>query len=144
MIEAIQVSALDAAKTGAGGLSPAQQTQTSQAQATPFDVRDFAATMERTGTAPNANAPAPVAPPTASEPSQGTRAVLGALDGLNGGADKIESMSQILTANGADLTPGEMIQLTMRSHQFLFTAQLTSNVANRSSDGIQQLFRQQS
>lgn len=144
MIEAIQVSALDAAKTGAGGLSPAQQPSAMQTQATPFDVRDFAATMERTGGAPNASPVSQVVPATHAEPSQGTRAVLGALDGLNGGADKIESMSQILTANGADLTPGEMIQLTMRSHQFLFTAQLTSNVANRSSDGIQQLFRQQS
>lgn len=144
MIEAIQVAALDAAKTGAGGLSTAQQTQSTQTQATPYDVRDFAATLERTGGAPGAQATTPAAPTTASEPSQGTRAVLGALDGLNGGADKIESMSKVLTANGADLTPGEMIQLTMRSHQFLFTAQLTSNVANRSSDGIQQLFRQQS
>jgi len=143
MIEAIQVAALDAAKVGAGGMSP---TQTTQAQATPYDVRDFAATMERTGGPPGtAAAAAPATTPTiASEPSQGTRAVLGALDGLNGGADKIESMSQLLTANGADLTPSEMVQLTMRSHQFLFTAQLTSNVANRSSDGIQQLFRQQS
>jgi hypothetical protein len=141
MIEAIQVAALDAAKTGAGGMSPAQTTQ---AQATPYDVRDFAATMERTGGPPGTAAAPATTPTIASEPSQGTRAVLGALDGLNGGADKIESMSQLLTANGADLTPSEMVQLTMRSHQFLFTAQLTSNVANRSSDGIQQLFRQQS
>lgn len=141
MIEAIQVAALDAAKTGAGGMSPAQTTQT---QATPYDVRDFAATMERTGGPPGTPAATAATPTIAAEPSQGTRAVLGALDGLNGGADKIESMSQLLTANGADLTPSEMVQLTMRSHQFLFTAQLTSNVANRSSDGIQQLFRQQS
>lgn len=141
MIEAIQVAAMDAAKSGAGGVSTAQVPQS---QATPYDVRDFAATLERTGGPPGAQATAPAGPSTPSEPSQGTRAVLSALDGLNGGADKIESMSRTLTANGADLTPGEMIQLTMRSHQFLFTAQLTSNVANRSSDGIQQLFRQQS
>jgi len=34
--------------------------------------------------------------------------------------------------------------MTMQCHQFLFQSQLTSNVANRTSDGVQQLFRQQS
>lgn len=142
MIEAIQVAVLDAAQMAPGGAATTQATQ--QNQATSYDVRDFAATMERTGGpgAP-ANASAPVEAAMA-QPSQGTRAVLGALDGLNGGADKIEALSKVMTANSADLTPAEMVQLTMRSHQFLFTCQLTSNVANRSSDGIQQLFRQQS
>jgi hypothetical protein len=32
----------------------------------------------------------------------------------------------------------------MRSHEFLFHCELVANVANRSSDGMQQLFRQQS
>lgn len=32
----------------------------------------------------------------------------------------------------------------MQAHKFLFQSQLTSNVANRTSDGVQQLFRQQS
>jgi hypothetical protein len=47
-------------------------------------------------------------------------------------------------ASSADLKPGELMMLTMQSHQFLFQCELTSNVANRSSDGLQQLFRQQS
>jgi len=47
-------------------------------------------------------------------------------------------------AVSADLKPGELMMLTMQSHQFLFQCELTSNVANRSSDGLQQLFRQQS
>ena len=34
--------------------------------------------------------------------------------------------------------------MTMKSHHFLFQCEMTSNVANRTSDGIQQLFRQQS
>ena len=41
------------------------------------------------------------------------------------------------------LTPGEIIELTMRCQEFMFHCQLTSNIANRSSDGVQQLFRQQ-
>ena len=47
-------------------------------------------------------------------------------------------------AASADLKPGDLMMLTMQSHQFLFQCELTSNVANRSSDGLQQLFRQQS
>jgi hypothetical protein len=47
-------------------------------------------------------------------------------------------------ADQKDLKPGELMMLTMRSHEFLFACELTSNVANRSSDGLQQLFRQQS
>ncbi|MGO4780885.1 hypothetical protein AB4084_35940, partial [Lysobacter sp. 2RAB21] len=85
-----------------------------------------------------------VAQTAPAEQSQGTRAVLAALDNLDGGADKIGAASQSISANAAELTPGEMIQMTMRCHQFMFTSTLTSNVANRTSDGIQQLFRQQS
>ncbi len=40
--------------------------------------------------------------------------------------------------------PSAMLEVTMACQQFMFKAQLTSNVANRTSDGIQQLFRQQS
>jgi hypothetical protein len=44
----------------------------------------------------------------------------------------------------ADMKPSELMMLTMRSHEFLFHCELVANVANRSSDGVQQLFRQQS
>jgi len=138
MIEAIQVAATDAAK------APTAAAHSPQASA--FDVREFAAALERTGgmqQATNTQTPQPVAP-ASLEPSQGTRAVLAALEHLNGGADNINAMSQVMTADSADLTPGEIMQMTMRCHQFLFQAELTSNVANRTSDGIQQLFRQQS
>lgn len=40
--------------------------------------------------------------------------------------------------------PSELMMITMRSHEFLFRCELTANVANRASDGVQQLFRQQS
>ena len=43
-----------------------------------------------------------------------------------------------------EMTPSQMLEVTMQCHQFLFQSQLTSNVANRTSDGVQQLFRQQS
>ena len=101
--------------------------------------------MEKAGATPGSASPAePASGPAELQPSQGTRAVLAALERLNGGADNINALSQTMSANSADLTPGEMMQMTMRCHQFLFQAELTSNVANRTSDGIQQLFRQQS
>jgi hypothetical protein len=36
-----------------------------------------------------------------------------------------------------------MVMLSMRCQEFMFHCQLTSNIANRTSDGLQQLFRQQ-
>ncbi|MBX9401241.1 hypothetical protein K4L06_07935 [Lysobacter sp. BMK333-48F3] len=136
MIEAIQVAAPAAQPAAA---SPAQSPQASA-----YDVREFAAAFDRGASPAAQGGSAQTAATGATEPSQGTRAVLAALDNLNGGADKIDAMSKTMSANAADLTPGEMIQMTMRCHQFMFTSQLTSNVANRTSDGIQQLFRQQS
>ena len=41
------------------------------------------------------------------------------------------------------MTPGEVVMLTVRCQEFMFHCQLTSNIANRTSDGLQQLFRQQ-
>lgn len=136
MIEAIQVAGMDPAQ--AAGASP-QMTP----QANAMEVRDFAAALERSGGAAT-QGPKGTAQVAESGPSEGTRAILAALDNLNGGAANINSLSQTMSANAAELTPGEMMQMTMRCHQFLFQCELTSNVANRSSDGIQQLFRQQS
>lgn len=139
MIEAIQVAAMDSAAQGSPAANSVQSPQASS-----YDVREFAAALERTGGASQATGPQQVVASVAAQPSEGTRAVLAALEHLNGGADNINAMSQTMAANAADLTPGEMMQMTMRCHQFLFQAELTSNVANRTSDGIQQLFRQQS
>ncbi|MEW9899021.1 hypothetical protein ABWL39_10360 [Chitinivorax sp. PXF-14] len=43
-----------------------------------------------------------------------------------------------------EIAPSQMMMLTMKAHEFMFQCELTANVANRSSDGVQQLFRQQS
>lgn len=52
--------------------------------------------------------------------------------------------AQVERLQGPEMKPSELMMLTMRSHEFLFHCELVSNVANRSSDGVQQLFRQQS
>ncbi|MET1755796.1 hypothetical protein ABVV53_10050 [Novosphingobium sp. RD2P27] len=69
--------------------------------------------------------------------------MLSTLDRVNGEAKGVTDYARTAEASGGELTPGEIVQLTMRCQEFMFHCQLTSNIANRSSDGIQQLFKQQ-
>lgn len=71
------------------------------------------------------------------------KAAVEPLDYINNEASEIVSYAKEAVASGNELTPSEIVMLTARSHEFMFHCQLTSNVANRTSDGIQQLFRQQ-
>lgn len=135
MIEAIPLAGLDPVQ---GASAPAQP------KASSYEIRDFAAAMERTG---NTQGPQAAAAPSVSEPgatSDGMKALLAGFDNINGGAENIRQLSTSLSANASDFSPGEVMQMTMRCQQFMFQCELTSNVANRTSDGIQQLFRQQS
>lgn len=79
-----------------------------------------------------------------SAPSETARAVFKPLEYINSEAVQISRFAEATAAAGNELTPGEMVILTVRCHEFLFHCQLTSNIANRTSDGLQQLFRQQS
>lgn len=140
MVDAIQAAGLEAAAqgaTGAGGNSPV---------AAAYEVGQFAQAMDRAGSssAATANAAQGVASAGASEPSEGVRMLMSAMDNLNGGAQSINDLAKTMSQNTGELTPGQVIEMTMKSHHFLFQCEMTSNVANRTSDGIQQLFRQQS
>ena len=66
-----------------------------------------------------------------------------ALDGIDVQARAVADYARTSEASGGELTPGEIVNLTMRCQEFMFQCQLTSNIANRSADGVQQLFRQQ-
>lgn len=84
-------------------------------------------------------------------PVNGTEPLGGAMKGafqqlevVNGQASSLAEHAKAAEAKGAAVSPGEMIGLTVRCHEFMFSCQLTSNIANRTSDGLQQLFRQQS
>ena len=141
--------AVVAALAMAGGFSQTAQAAPAakihQPQASSYEIRDFAAAMARnqgTAQAPQANAPASVHKP--SEPGEGARALLAAFDNLNGGAESIRELSRTLSSNVTDFSPSQVVKMTMQCQQFMFQCQLTSNVANRTSDRIQQLFRQQS
>jgi hypothetical protein len=71
------------------------------------------------------------------------KGMFNALDQVNVQARSVSRYAESAEASGGQLTPGEIVQLTMKCSEFMFQAQLTSNIANRSSDGVQQLFKQQ-
>jgi hypothetical protein len=75
--------------------------------------------------------------------SESVRALFGPLDRINGSTERMMVQSQQMLAE-SDLRPGEMIKMMASVQQFMLECQLTSSVANRTSDGIQELFRQQS
>jgi hypothetical protein len=81
------------------------------------------------------------APSSAVPPAM--KGMFNALDHINTEAKSVSDFASNVEASGGQMTPGEMIQLTMKCQEFMFQAQLTSNIANRSSDGVSQLFRQQ-
>jgi hypothetical protein len=113
------------------------------------DVARFEAAMSPGGAAvPGASNPAAVAPAHAASATgffnnEGVRNFFSPLDRINGSTERIMARSLEMAAD-PDLRPGEMIKMMANVQQFMLEAQLTSSVANRTSDGIQELFRQQS
>ncbi|QTD45501.1 hypothetical protein [Ottowia testudinis] len=82
-------------------------------------------------------------PQAVAAPSESMQALFKPLERLNAEAVSLHEHAEAAMATGNDMTPGEMVMLTVRAQEFLFHSQLTANVANRASDGLQQLFRQQ-
>lgn len=82
-------------------------------------------------------------PQAVAAPSESMQALFKPLEHINNEAASLNEVAQSAMAAGRDMTPGEMVMLTVRCQEFLFHSQLTTNVANRTSDGLQQLFRQQ-
>lgn len=119
-------------------LSPAMQTAASQNINTVTETNTNSVSLFNDSLA-RAEAKLAVEPP-----SETARMALKPLDYINDEAAEIVAYAKSAVASGNELTPSEVIMLTARSHEFMFHCQLTSNVANRTSDGLQQLFRQQS
>ncbi len=78
-----------------------------------------------------------------SGPNEATKALMKPFEHINGEALRIADEAKVAQTKGHEMTPGDMMMLTMRCQEFMFHCQLTSNIANRTSDGLQQLFRQQ-
>lgn len=123
-----------AAATAAGGAGLGQAVQAGYGAGFAPAANGFQAAMKAAG------AGGPDAPDAIGEALKG---MLSTLERVNGQASTLASHAQAAEAKGGSLTPGEMIMMTVRCHAFLFNCQLTSNIANRTSDGLQQLFRQQ-
>jgi hypothetical protein len=79
-----------------------------------------------------------------SAPSEAAKTLFKPFEHINGEAASIAADAKAAEKAGGDFTPGEIMKLTVRCQEFMFHCQLTSNIANRTSDGLAQLFRQQS
>ncbi len=80
---------------------------------------------------------------TAQAPDEvGLRNLLQPLANLNQESDQLGAKA--LAVSAKDAQPSDLLLLIYQTHELMFRTQLTANVANRSSDGVQQLFRQQS
>jgi len=108
------------------------------ANASVFEVSHFNAAFA--AAANSAPAAAHVMHVSASE-SQGFRTVMTTLENLNGRADSLGSKA--LELQQGQFKPSDMLMMTLKAQEFLFHCELTSHVANRTSDGVQQLFREQ-
>jgi hypothetical protein len=79
-----------------------------------------------------------------SVPTEAAKQLFKPLEHINNEAAQLSRDAQAAKSANRDMSPGEIVALTVRSTEFMFHCQLTSNIANRTSDGLQQLFRQQS
>jgi hypothetical protein len=75
---------------------------------------------------------------------EAARQLMKPFEHINGEAGRLSLDAKAADTAGRQMTPSEMVSLSMRCQEFSFHCQLMSNIANRTSDGLQQLFRQQS
>jgi hypothetical protein len=79
----------------------------------------------------------------AQGPNEATKALMKPFEHINNEALRIADEAKVAQTKGHEMSPGDMMMLTMKCQEFMFHCQLTSNIANRTLDGLQQLFRQQ-
>ena len=80
----------------------------------------------------------------AGGPTEAAKQLMKPFEHINGEAMRLSIDAKAADTAGREMTPSEMVSLNMRCQEFSFHCQLMSNIANRTSDGLQQLFRQQS
>ncbi len=78
-----------------------------------------------------------------SDSMEVAKAALEPFNNLNARAAELAEFAANANADGQSFTPSEIVTLTYKAQEFGFHSQLTSNIANRLADGVQQLFRQQ-
>lgn len=133
-IEAIAAAAAGSAGAAGAALPPVQATGGTPtfnvADVTSFQGSLSGATLGGTG--------------ATDQLGPAVKAMFNQLERVNGEARGVSDYAKAAELSGKEMTPGEVVNLTMKCHEFMFHCQLTSNIANRTSDGIQQLFKQQS
>lgn len=100
------------------------------------DIGGFQRSLEQAGARLEA---APV-----RQAGEAAQQVLKPFEHINAEATRIATEANAAKSAGREMTPSEVLMLTVRAQEFMFHCQLTSNIANRTSEGLQQLFRQQS
>lgn len=133
MTEAVAAVAYEVAATA----EPAKSAGTDNVSV--FDVARFEALHAQQGAGTEAAATQATTP---SGEAVAFDSVMGVLESLNDRVEVLNGKATQALATGEDLTPGDMLMLTMRANEFMFYSQLTANVANTTSQGVQQLFRQ--
>ena len=133
-IEAIAATAAGASG-GAGLTPPPMEGPGGVPTFNVADVTSFQGSL-------NAAGPGAAGGPDSLGPA--VKAMFTQLEKVNGEARGVSEYAKSAELSGNQMTPGEVVNLTMKCHEFMFHCQLTSNIANRTSDGIQQLFKQQS
>jgi len=91
-----------------------------------------------------ANASARLEARPVSTSNEATKMLVAPFEHINTEAAKLSADAKLAQASGTAMSPGDMVMLTARCQEFSFHCTLMSNIANRTSDGLQQLFRQQS
>lgn len=133
----MSIEAIAAAAAGAGTAAmPPPDTIQAGPGVSIADVTSFQSSLTAAAGASGVGGPDALSP--------AIKAMFTQLERVNGEAKAVSEYAATASASGMDMTPGEVVNLTMKCHEFMFHCQLTSNIANRTSDGIQQLFRQQS
>lgn len=134
----MSIDAIGAVAGVPSGGSPAVRALDQLPQAGPGAADKFNLALEKMA------GPAPVGAGLSPDLPAPLNGMVNALDRIDLQASSVSEYAHQAEASGGTLTPGEIVNLTMRCQEFMFQCQLTSNIANRSSDGVQQLFRQQS
>jgi len=142
-MEAIGSVVYDIAAVSAGGLNGVPPD--AQAQTTQFDVASFESAWQEAGRGESLGNTVDGAANERSLAAERSalQDAMQPLMNLNDRASGLNAEAMQALQSKNELTPGDLIQLTMQSQQFMFHSQLTSNLANKTSQGIQQLFRQQ-
>jgi hypothetical protein len=107
------------------------------------DVAQFEAAMAGAAASSGAASAAAATGPVSMANSDVLKAFFNPLERINNAPDRMLEASRTLAAN-PDAGPGDMLMTMMNVQKFVFECQITSSVANRTSDGVQELFRQQS